>query len=323
MKNNINEFFLKKYSNEFIGIKELDKPLEVIKTGNLNFNNILNCGGIPKSRITEIYGNESSGKTTIALQIAKQAILNNDRILYIDLECALNISYLKNNGIDIDNITICRPKNGEKAFSIIEDALKENIYGLIIVDSVAAMNSESELDDSIEENNKIGLHARLMSRGLRRIQKPLSTSSTAIIFINQLREKIGIMYGNPETTTGGKALKFFASIRIEVKKSDLIKNGQEKIGIKSKITIVKNKLGKPFETCFINIYFNEGYDSTMDMIDYAIEHNIIKKSGAWYYYNDQKICQGINKLKAYSLENPEWFNDLKNIISNQLSIVNN
>ncbi len=323
MKNNINELFLKKYSNEFISIKELDKPQEIIKTGNLNLDSILGCGGIPKSRITEIYGNESSGKTTIALQVAKQSTLVKEKVLYIDMECTLNIEYIRHNGIDFEFMTICRPKNGEKAFAIIEDALKENLYSLIIIDSVAAMNSESELDESIEENTKIGLHARLMSRGLRRIQNPLSNSNTAIIFINQLREKIGIMYGNPETTTGGKALKFFSTLRIEVKKIDLIKNGQDKIGIKSKLTIVKNKLAKPFETCTINIYFNEGYDNTMDMIDYAIQHNIITKSGAWYYYNNEKICQGINKLKTYSLENPEWFEQIKNIITNQLLIIGN
>lgn len=323
MKNNMNEIFFKKYSEEIISIKELEKPIEVINTGNINFNKVLECGGIPKSRITEIFGNESSGKTTIALQIAKQSTIKNNKVLYIDMECTLNINYVKENGINPNLITICRPKNGEKAFAMIEDALKDNTYELIILDSVAAMCCESELDESIEETSKIGLHARLMSRGLRKIQNPLSKSNTALIFINQLREKIGIIYGNPETTTGGKALKFFSSIRIEVKKIDLIKNGQDKVGIKSKITIVKNKLGKPFETCSVNIYFNEGYDDTMDMIDYAITHNIITKSGTWYYYNDQKICQGIHKLKAYSIENPDWFNDIKSIISNQLVISDN
>lgn len=320
MKNNINEIFLKKYSDEIISLKDLDRPQEIIKTGNLNFDKILGCGGIPKSRITEIYGNESSGKTTIALQVAKQSTLNNKKVLYIDMECTLNVNYLRDNGIDVNLITICRPKNGEKAFAIIEDALNENCYELIILDSVAAMSCESELDESMEESAKIGLHARLMSRGLRRIQNPLSNSNTAIIFINQVREKIGIIFGNPETTTGGKALKFFSTTRIEVRKVDLIKNGQDKIGIKSKLTIVKNKLGKPFESCFVNIYFNEGYDDTMDMIDYAIEHNIITKSGAWYYYDNQKICQGLNKLKNYSIENPEWFSNIKAIISNQLAI---
>ncbi len=323
MKNNLNELFLKKYSNDIMSIKELEKPINIIHTGNMNFDNILGCGGIPKSRITEIFGNESSGKTTIALQIAKQATNNNERVLYIDMECSISLSYIKNNGINPDLITICRPKNGEKAFSLIEDALKENYYSLIIVDSVAAMNSESELDESIEENAKIGLHARLMSRGLRRIQIPLSQSDTALIFINQLREKVGIMFGNPETTTGGKALKFFSSLRIEVKKVDLIKNGNDKIGIKSKITIIKNKLGRPFETTFINIYFNEGYNITMDILEYAIANNIITKSGAWYYYNNEKICQGINKLKTYSNENPDWFLNLKNDVEKKLVIMEN
>ncbi len=322
MKTNLNDILWRKYSNDFVTINDLERPIEVIKTGNYNFDKILGCDGIPKSRITEIFGNESSGKTTIALQIAKEVTLKREKVLYIDLECTLDIKYLKSLGIDINYIYICRPKSGEKTFSIIEDSLKEDQFSLIIVDSVAAMTTENELDENIEDNARLGALARLMSKGLRRIQNMLNLSNTALIFINQIRERIGVLYGNPETTTGGKALRFFATIRIEVKKADLIKNGQDKIGIKAKLTIVKNKLGKPFEYTYINIYFGEGYDYTLDILDFAIENNIIKKSGSWFYFNDEKLCQGMNKLKIYCNENPEWLNNIKNIIEKKIDIVN-
>ena len=322
MKTNLNDILWRKYSNDFVTINDLERPIEVIKTGNYNLDKILGCDGIPKSRITEIFGNESSGKTTIALQIAKEVTLKREKVLYIDLECTLDIKYLKSLGIDINYIYICRPKSGEKTFSIIEDSLKEDQFSLIIVDSVAAMTTENELDENIEDNARLGALARLMSKGLRRIQNMLNLSNTALIFINQIRERIGVLYGNPETTTGGKALRFFATIRIEVKKADLIKNGQDKIGIKAKLTIVKNKLGKPFEYTYINIYFGEGYDYTLDILDFAIENNIIKKSGSWFYFNDEKLCQGMNKLKIYCNENPEWLNNIKNIIEKKIDIVN-
>ncbi|GAA5414647.1 recombinase RecA [Ureaplasma ceti] len=309
----------KEYLNNLITLKTLDIPIEVISTGNLQLDNILGCKGIPKGRITEIYGNESCGKTTLALQIAKEATNNNQKVLFLDLEASLDLNYVKGIGINLDNFYVAQAKNGELAFSLIEDALEKKSFDLIVVDSVAAMISELEYETKMESANLLGSHARLMSRGLRRIQLPLSQSQTAVIFINQVREKIGVLFGNPETTTGGKALKFFSSLRIEVKKADLIKNGTDKIGIKSKITVIKNKLGKPYGTCFINIYFGEGFDEIADLLDYAIQTNIIKKSGSWYSHDEKNIAQGAKQLKQYAIDNPEWYAIIKENVLNLLN----
>lgn len=323
MKNENNEvnknLLAKEYLANLITLKNLEKPIEVISTGNYELNQALGCNGIPKSKITEIFGNESCGKTTLALQIAKECSNNNQKVLFLDLESSLDLQYVKDIGIDINNFYVAQAKNGETAFGIIESALRNDSFDLIIVDSVAAMISELEYETKIESANILGSHARLMSRGLRRIQLPLSQSKTALVFINQVREKIGVLFGNPETTTGGRALKFFSSIRLEMKKVDLIKNGNDKIGIKTRITIVKNKLGKPYTNCFINIYFGEGFDEISDLLDYGINANIIKKSSSWYSYDNKNIAQGIKQLKQYAIDNPEWFLCIKEKINNFLT----
>lgn len=239
---NNNNLLSKDYLSNVISLQNFQKPIEVISTGNINLDHALGCGGIPKARITEIYGGEACGKTTLALQIAKQCTDQKQWVLFIDLECSLDANYVKNLGIDLDYFYVAGAKNGENAFAIINNALTNNQFSLIIVDSVAAMISELEYETKIESNNILGSHARLMSRGLRKIQLPLSQSNTALIFINQIREKIGIFFGNPETTTGGRALKYFASLRLEMKKIDLLKNGLDKVGIKSKVTIVKKQI---------------------------------------------------------------------------------
>lgn len=270
----------KEYLENIIPTKILEMPIQTISTGNILLDKEIGCGGIPKARITEVFGNESCGKTTLTLQIAKESTRQQKKVLYIDLEFALDINYAKNIGVDMDYFYVAHARSGENAFGIIDDALTNQMFDLIIVDSVAAMIPEDDTDNKFENNAMLGSHARLMSRGIKRIQMSLASSNTALIFINQIREKIGVMFGNPETTTGGKALKYYASLRLEIKKVELIKNGQEKIGIKSKITVVKNKIARPFGQAFMNIYFGEGFDSNSDLLESAINMNIIKKTGS-------------------------------------------
>ena len=328
MKTETNSSLLSKdYLGNILCAQNVAEKLEVISTGNLSLDKALGVNGIPKAKITEIFGNESCGKTTLALQIAKEATLKNQKVLFIDLESSLDVKYIRSIGIDLSLFYVAQAKSGEVTFGIIENALENNSFDLIIVDSVAAMISEMEYETKIEEANILGSHARLMSRGLRKIQPSLSKSKTALVFINQIREKIGVLFGNPETTTGGRALKFFSTIRLEVKKVDLIKSGIDKIGIKSKVTVVKNKLAKPYNSSFINIYFGEGFDNVSDLLEFAVNSNIIQKSGSWYSHNNKKLCQGIKQLKNFALENPEWYDTIKkqvlNEIENKNSIENN
>ena len=317
---NNSDMLSKQYWSNIIPSKILESPIEFISTGNLILDQQIG-GGVPKARITEIYGNESCGKTTLTLQIAKECTNQGKKVLYIDLEYALDINYVKSIGVNMDNFYVAHAKSGEIAFGIIEDALTNQSFELIVVDSVAAMVPEDEAENKIEEVNSLGAHARLMSRGIRKIQMSLSNSNTSLIFINQVREKIGVAFGNPETTTGGKALKYYSSLRMEIKKVELIKNGQDRVGIKSKITIVKNKIAKPFGTAFINIYFGEGFNYTSDVLEYAIESEIIKKSGSWFSYEGENIAQGINQLKTYASENQEWFNIIKNECIDKIGII--
>ncbi len=312
---NIN-LFEKQFCKNIVDVK--NTSIEVISTNSKLLDQALECQGIPRGRITEIYGSESSGKTTLCLEIVKANQAQNQKTLFIDVEGSTNVDYLKKLNINLDLITIVQPLSGEMVFSMIECALKNDSFDLIIVDSVAAMISSSEHETNIEENSVLGTHARMMSRGLRRVQNLLYDSKTAIIFINQLREKIGVFFGNPETTTGGRALRFFSTIRMEIKKVDLIKNSQDKIGIKSRVTVTKNKLGKPFNSAFINIYFNEGYNYTKDMVEYAVEKEIITKNGSWYYLNSEKLAQGLNNLIDYYNKEPEKFKELESLINEKL-----
>lgn len=306
-----NDVLSKEYLNNIIPSKILDSPIESISTGNIILDREIGCGGIPKARITEIFGNESCGKTTLTLQVAKECTRQKKKVLYIDLEYALDINYAKDIGIDTDYFFVAHARSGEIAFGMIENALINQSFDLIVVDSVAAMVPEDEAEGKIEEISSLGSHARLMSRGIRKIQTSLATSNTALIFINQIREKIGVMFGNPETTTGGKALKYYASLRMEIKKAELIKNGQDRIGIKSKITIVKNKISRPFGQAFISIYFGEGFNYINDLLEYAISIGLVKKSGCWFSYNNENISQGIEQLRVYAKNHPEWLEELK------------
>lgn len=305
--------FSKNYKEHILDIDNI-KSIDVISTNNISLDKALGCNGIPKGRITEIFGNESSGKTTLTLELVKSVQEKGGKTLFLDFEGSIDLNYLKKINIDFSKLVIAQPTYGEIGFGMIEEALINNSFDLIVVDSVAAMSSIVEQEAKIEESSIIGSQARMMSRGIRRIQTLLYNSNTAIVFINQIREKIGVFFGNNETTPGGRALRFFSSIRLEVKKVELIKNGNDKIGVKSKISVVKNKLGKPYVTTFMNIFFNEGFDKFKEIINYAVENEIIKRSGSWFYFNEERLVQGMNNLIAYYKENPERFKEIEEIV---------
>ncbi|MGL4950218.1 MAG: recombinase RecA [Mycoplasma sp.] len=291
---------------------EINEEVEVIDTGSINLNKAIGIGGYPMNKIIEIYGNESSGKTTLALNAIKQAQLKGLRCLYIDVENAIDAKYMKSIGIDVSKLLIAHPTSGEQVFEIIELMLKNNKIDLFVVDSVAAMVPEVEKEANVDEQ-QMGLHARLMSKGLRRIQSLMIHHNATLIFINQIREKIGVFFGNPEVTTGGKALKFYSSLRIETRKSDLIKDANNKVGIQVKATITKNKLSPPLKIALLDIYFQNGFDHTFEILNFAIEYGVINKSGSWYSFQDEKIGQGMEQLKRRIKEDPELFEKIKTI----------
>lgn len=283
--------------------------IDVIPTGNLHLNRALGIGGYPKGRIIEIYGNESSGKTTLALQAVSQCQKSGGIAAYIDVENALTAEYCAKNNVDLNKMLLAQPDSGEQAFSIMEALIKTGKVNLIIVDSVAALTPEQELKGDFNDQN-IGLHARMMSKGLRIIQSLAAKYNVAIIFINQIREKVNtgfIALGNNETTTGGRALKFYSSMRIEIKRQELIKNNGECIGIRSNARIVKNKLAAPLKVAPIDIYFSCGFDYVNEIIDFALERELIEKKGTWYYYNGESLGQGREAAKKMLLENQEIY----------------
>lgn len=286
--------------------QESNKDVEVIKTGSINLDKALGIGGYPKGRIIEIYGNESSGKTTLALQAIAQCQKNKGKCAYIDVEHSLNGKYCKANGVDLNTMLFAQPESGEQSFAIIEALAKTGMIDLIVVDSVAALVPEVEINGEYEDQT-IGLHARLMSKGLRIIQGIISKYNTTIIFINQIREKIGIFFGDNKTTTGGWALKFFSSIRIELKRAEILKSGTSIIGIKTFAKIVKNKLAPPLTSTYLDIYFDKGFDCFVEIINLAIEQNIITKKGNWYYFNEIKLGQGKEGIKIF-LKDEKNFN---------------
>ncbi len=284
----------------------------IYKTGSLNLDRITGINGIPKGRIIEIFGNESSAKTTISLQMLAQAQRDGYRVMFIDVEHTFNPKYAKNIGIDLDKIMVAKPKTGEQVFEILELIIKDKIIDLVVIDSVAAMVPSDEYENNIN-SQQMGLHARLMSKGLRKIQTLLSDSETTIIFLNQIREKIGVFFGNNETTTGGRALRFYSTMRLECKKTEVIKNANNKIGIKIKVSMVKNKISTPYKITFLDIIFGEGFKQSNEIIDIAIEKGIIKKSGSWYSLlkDDTKLAQGKEQLREKLTADIELFNQIK------------
>ena len=277
---------------------------EAIPTGCRGIDIALGIGGIPRGRIIEVYGHESSGKTTVALHMVAEVQKRGGIAGFIDAEHALDPVYAKAIGVDIDNLYVSQPDNGEQALEIAETMVRSGAMDIIIIDSVAALVPKAEIDGDMADQ-QMGLQARLMSKGLRKLTGIISKGNTTIIFINQLREKIGISFGNPEVTTGGRALKFYSSIRIEVKRVDYVKQGGDNVGNRVRIKVSKNKVAPPFREAEFDILYGKGISKEGDILDLAVEANIVDKSGAWYAYNSSKIGQGREKAKDYLLENPD------------------
>lgn len=278
--------------------------VETTPTGSLSLDVALGLGGIPKGRIVEIYGPESSGKTTVTLHMIAEVQKRGGIAGFIDAEHALDPVYAKNIGVDIDNLYISQPDNGEQALEITETMVRSGAIDIIVVDSVAALVPKAEIDGEMGDSH-VGLHARLMSQALRKLTAIVSKSNCTVIFINQLREKVGVVYGNPETTTGGRALKFYSSVRLDVRRVMAIKVGGEDVGNRTKVKVVKNKIAPPFKEAEFDIMFGEGISAIGDIVDLAAECNIINKSGAWYAYEGNKIGQGRENAKLYMKEHPE------------------
>ncbi len=291
--------------------------VDVISSGSLAIDNVLGVGGFPKGRIIEIYGPESSGKTTLALQAIAECQKSGGKAAFIDAEHAIDPKYAKNLGVDIEELILSQPDSGEQALEIAEVLIKSGAIDLIVIDSVAALVPQAELDGEMGDQN-VGLHARLMSKAMRKLAGALSAHNCAAIFINQLREKVGVIYGNPETTTGGRALKFYSSIRLEVRKSEAIKNGSEVIGNKVNVKVAKNKVAAPFRTAQVDIYYGEGISHLSEVISLASEMEIINKSGAWFSYQGEKIGQGKEAVRAYLKAHPEIDEEITNEIRQRL-----
>ena len=283
------------------------EEIEVIPTGSIGLNAALGVGGYPRGRVIEIYGPESSGKTTLAIHAIAEAQKNGGIAAIIDAEHAFDRFYAQNLGVDIDNLLIAQPDNGEQALDIAEQLIRSSAVDLVIIDSVAALTPKAELEGDMGDN-KVGLQARLMSQALRKLTATIAKTNTTCIFINQLREKIG---GSPETTTGGNALKFYASVRIDIRKSTQIKDGEEVIGNQTKVKIVKNKVAPPFRRAEFDIMFGEGISKAGEIIDLGVEFNIIKKSGSWFSYGDTKLAQGRDATKKIIADNPELAEELE------------
>ena len=283
--------------------------IESIPTGSLSLDVALGIGGIPRGRIIEIYGPESSGKTTLALHMIAEAQKLGGTAAFIDAEHALDPQYSKNLGVDTENLIISQPDTGEQALEITESLVRSNAVDLIVVDSVAALVPKAEIEGEMGDSH-MGLQARLMSQGLRKLTGAISKSKASVIFINQLREKIGVMFGNPETTTGGRALKFFTSVRMDIRRIDSLKKGDEIIGNRVRVKVVKNKVAPPFKKAEFDIMYGTGISKVGSVLDAAVEAGIIEKSGSWFSYGDAKLGQGRENSKAYLLENPDLLKDI-------------
>jgi len=284
--------------------------IEAISSGSLGLDLALGVGGYPRGRVIEIYGPESSGKTTLAIHAIAEAQKMGGIAAFIDAEHAFDRFYAANLGVDIDNLVISQPDYGEQALEIADNLISSGAIDIVVIDSVAALTPKSEIDGEMGDS-KMGLHARLMSQALRKLTGTISKTNCTVIFINQLREKIGVMFGNPETTTGGNALKFYASIRLDIRRRTQIKDGDKVIGNLTKVKIVKNKVAPPFQVAEFDIMYGQGISKVGEVLDLAVEYNLVKKSGSWYSYNDTKLGQGRDAVKSLIADNPDLMDELE------------
>lgn len=294
------------------------QDVEFISTGSIGIDVALGVGGFPKGRVVEIYGPESSGKTTLALHAIAESQKKGGIAAFIDAEHAFDSSYARKLGVDIENLLISQPDNGEQALEITENLIRSGAIDIIVIDSVAALTPKSEIEGEMGDS-KMGLQARLMSQALRKLTATISKTRCCCIFINQLREKIGVMFGNPETTTGGNALKFYASVRIDIRKVSQIKEGDVVIGNRVRVKVVKNKVAPPFRTAEVDIIYGEGFSKIGEIVDLGVEKEVVKKSGSWFSYNDTKLGQGRDAVKQLLLDNPELSEELEAKIREKLN----
>ncbi len=291
----------------------------VIHSGSLALDKALGIGGYPRGRVVEIYGPEASGKTTLALHAVAEAQKKGGIAAFIDAEHALDVSYARKLGVDCDELLVSQPDTGEQALEIVDMLVRSGAVDIMVIDSVAALVPRAEIEGEMGDSH-MGLQARLMSQALRKLTATMSKTNTTVIFINQIRMKIGVVYGNPETTTGGNALKFYASIRLEIRRSTAIKEGQEVLGNRTKVNVVKNKLAPPFKNVEFDIMYGEGISKSGDLLDMGVDLNIIEKSGAWYSYEGERMGQGRQNVKAFFIDNPEVFEKIETRVREQLGI---
>jgi recombination protein RecA len=297
-------------------------PVPVIPTGALSLDAALGVGGIPRGRVTEVFGPESSGKTTLCLHVIAEAQKRGGLAAFVDAEHALDVTYAKKLGVDTNNLLLSQPEFGEQALEIVETLVRSGALDVIVIDSVAALTPRAEIEGEMGDP-QMGIQARLMSQALRKLTSAISKSNTSVIFTNQLRQKIGIMFGNPETTTGGNALKFYASVRLDIRRIEAIKDAQTIVGNRTRVRVVKNKVAPPFKEAQFDILYNEGISKIGDLVDLAVEQNVLQKSGSWFSYKNDRIGQGRDAVKKYLQENPKLTHQLEQEVRAKVGIPTN
>jgi recombination protein RecA len=302
-----------------LGQKDAIAAIPAISTGSVSLDYALGIGGVPKGRVIEIFGPESSGKTTLTLQIIAEAQKLGGMAAFVDAEHALDAGYARKLGVDLDNLLVSQPDNGEQALEIVEVLIRSNAVDVVVVDSVAALVPRAEIDGEMGEA-QMGLQARLMSQALRKLTGAVSKSKTSLIFINQLREKIGVMFGNPETTTGGRALKFYASVRIDIRRIGAIKDGDQVVGGRTRVKVVKNKVAPPFREAEFDVMYGEGISKEGDLLDLAVERKIVEKSGTWFAYSGERLGQGRENVKQFLKDNPAIFKSIEDRVRAELGL---
>ena len=302
-----------------LGQKDAIAAIPAISTGSVSLDYALGIGGVPKGRVIEIFGPESSGKTTLTLQIIAEAQKLGGMAAFVDAEHALDAGYARKLGVDLDNLLVSQPDNGEQALEIVEVLIRSNAVDVVVVDSVAALVPRAEIDGEMGEA-QMGLQARLMSQALRKLTGAVSKSKTCLIFINQLREKIGVMFGSPETTTGGRALKFYASVRVDIRRIASIKDGENVVGGRTRVKIVKNKLAPPFREAEFDVMYGEGISRTGDLLDLAVDKRIVEKSGAWFAYGGERLGQGRENAKQFLKDNPAVYKTIEERVRRELGM---